>query len=923
MKTTPSFTWIGACLLAMVMAAPADAAISPDRANFDAASMEPFTWVLKKYDEQSFEGTKPGIWNPGAWADGAIQRIERIADGGDGKPAIRMVNVEGRPSGMYKPWTTVSLARGRWAAQVTYRKAGSKPAALVIGELEAKPKLELTPTGEAFKSVSLEFDITDDGAQVRPVFQHYVGNGEGEALYLRSFELERVGGISDAAKEAEQEALVEYQELVEVVAKKEAARRAAERKPIGDWVRPQYKPVPMAGPLQPPPVTGETYYTATDGDDQSGDGSIEKPWKTIQHGLNQLHPGDRLYVRGGEYQEKMLTFARSGRADAYITVAGYPGEEAKVLGGDGLAVFNFSPGSQWTPIILEERAYLVVRDLYIDAQNCNNAVRMHGPMMMDEYKDDPMGSRGHLPKSRGMRHNIWIVGCEITGGNGNESILGASYGAHDIVISNNYIHDTNGFNAYHFSDGTIVEWNLVRSVGRNGDDAGPLKVMSPGVMVRYNTVLDSYRSSTSKRPGWAPSSRGGSQWRFLQGVSGIYLDWAMETQRKDYYPPEIRPDDMTNYVYGNRVEGSNAGIYVFLSDDTEVFDNVVSDSAKTTRGGWVEGKPGNKWLEFVGPAGYGIAVTKSENVKVYNNIVYNNLRAGLAAQEAPGVEFFNNIVFGNELAQIHFRKVGDQSLFGHNIIIETEGQGPPVRRLDDDYATAEAFSEKYPHVLRDTRVIRPEPGQSPLMVAEQLLRGERTGEDRWAQTRAELLEAAEQEGVHDPNATVPQAPYDPTDSIQEPLAWAVPGVIECENYDVGGPGVSYHDTDLANEGGHYRQDQVDIKASESAGNGAVVGFTKDGEWLEYTIDVKQAGEYRPTLTYATPLQGKRVRLSINGTALPQVPQAGLPTTDSWDDLATYQFGTVELPKGDAVLRLTVLAGPVDLDRLTLGSVDPR
>lgn len=57
-----------------------------------------------------------------------------------------MLNTEGRPSGMFKPWTPVSLDRGRWLAEVTYRKAGDKNVALVVGKLESKPKVDL-PTG--------------------------------------------------------------------------------------------------------------------------------------------------------------------------------------------------------------------------------------------------------------------------------------------------------------------------------------------------------------------------------------------------------------------------------------------------------------------------------------------------------------------------------------------------------------------------------------------------------------------------------------------------------------------------------------------------------------------------------------------------------------------------------------------------------
>ncbi len=37
-----------------------------------------------------------------------------------------------------------------------------------------------------------------------------------------------------------------------------------------------------------------------------------------------------------------------------------------------------------------------------------------------------------------------------------------------------------------------------------------------------------------------------------------------------------------------------------------------------------------------------------------------------------------------------------------------------------------------------------------------------------------------------------------------------PGLIQMENYDVGGEGLAYHDVDFVNEGGLYREDGVDI-----------------------------------------------------------------------------------------------------------------
>jgi hypothetical protein len=89
-----------------------------------------------------------------------------------------------------------------------------------------------------------------------------------------------------------------------------------------------------------------------------------------------------------------------------------------------------------------------------------------------------------------------------------------------------------------------------------------------------------------------------------------------------------------------------------------------------------------------------------------------------------------------------------------------------------------------------------------------------------------LSKMAIEAGVDVPPATVPQAAYRPTASLQAPLPWRLPSNVEFENYDVGGPNVSFSDTTEANEGGHYRKDAVDIKASPKAGNGAVVGFTQ-------------------------------------------------------------------------------------------------
>ena len=108
---------------------------------------------------------------------------------------------------------------------------------------------------------------------------------------------------------------------------------------------PPQRPLPKAmdGVL----TRGPTYYVDPARGDDTHDGSIGKPWKTLQHGVRRLKPGDTLYLRGGIYYEKVY-LTRSGTADSPIVIAAYPGE-LPVLDG-GLREFLESPATSWEPV---------------------------------------------------------------------------------------------------------------------------------------------------------------------------------------------------------------------------------------------------------------------------------------------------------------------------------------------------------------------------------------------------------------------------------------------------------------------------------------------------------------------------------------------------------------------------------------------
>lgn len=70
-----------------------------------------------------------------------------------------------------------------------------------------------------------------------------------------------------------------------------------------------------------------TYFVAVNGDD-NGPGSFDHPWATINHAASQARAGDTIIVRGGRYRlSAQVRPLHSGRANAWITFLGYPGEE--------------------------------------------------------------------------------------------------------------------------------------------------------------------------------------------------------------------------------------------------------------------------------------------------------------------------------------------------------------------------------------------------------------------------------------------------------------------------------------------------------------------------------------------------------------------------------------------------------------------
>jgi lysophospholipase L1-like esterase len=147
---------------------------------------------------------------------------------------------------------------------------------------------------------------------------------------------------------------------------------------------------------------------------------------------------------------------------------------------------------------------------------------------------------------------------------------------------------------------------------------------------------------------------------------------------------------------------------------------------------------------------------------------------------------------------------------------------------------------------------------------------------------------------------------------------AIPGTIQIENYDLGGEGVGYHDSDAVNSGGRYRTDGVDVEVCGDTGGGFNLGFINGGEWLKYTVNVAAARTYTVSFRVAslTAVGSNAGRFHI------QTPQGtnlsgtiNVPGTGGWQTYTTVT-ANITLPAGQQILELFEETGGYNLNSMT-------
>lgn len=149
-------------------------------------------------------------------------------------------------------------------------------------------------------------------------------------------------------------------------------------------------------------------------------------------------------------------------------------------------------------------------------------------------------------------------------------------------------------------------------------------------------------------------------------------------------------------------------------------------------------------------------------------------------------------------------------------------------------------------------------------------------------------------------------------------AFEIPGSIQAGNYDAfeGGNGqnISYFDSSQFNEG-DFRPDEY-VDAAQVTQEGSTVGWITPGEWLEYSIDVQNSGNYDVNIRYASGNAngGGPFHFEIDGTQVS--PDVMMPTTSDWDTWGEVTLSNVQLTEGEHVLRMVATQGEFNLGEMT-------
>ena len=306
--------------------------------------------------------------------------------------------------------------------------------------------------------------------------------------------------------------------------------------------------------------------------------SIETPKRTFASAIACINAGDTMIVRGGLWTEHMNFQAgnKSGTANAWITVKGYPGETVTIRY-DGTTQQSYGPIQ-----VRGNRGYFVFENLILDGT------------------DEELGSNWEI---RDGNHHFTLRNIEIK--NFLASGLNAGHGANDILVDNCWIHDqrnaapSRAYGIYFEGDNLtiqnsdisynpgggitifprghniVIRNNLVHHNNFMDSPNPAIQVYEDvdyyggtaeidGVYIYGNVVYENNLLSLHPDPGGIQVSNGAANVRVWNNTIYGNKGWGMNVQSSFNGPP------VNTTVQNNIITGNTSGQYVNAGTNTVV-----------------------------------------------------------------------------------------------------------------------------------------------------------------------------------------------------------------------------------------------------------------------------------------------------------------------------------------------------------------
>tara|TARA_B110000046_G_scaffold183147_1_gene218644 strand:- start:1843 stop:4563 length:2721 start_codon:yes stop_codon:yes gene_type:complete len=161
----------------------------------------------------------------------------------------------------------------------------------------------------------------------------------------------------------------------------------------------------------------------------------------------------------------------------------------------------------------------------------------------------------------------------------------------------------------------------------------------------------------------------------------------------------------------------------------------------------------------------------------------------------------------------------------------------------------------------------------------------------------------------------------------------IPGVIFLSDFDLGKNEFAYLDEDVAdynnssgsfqawNSGWSYRNDGVDIETNvdDVNSNGYHIGFTNDGEWTKYTVEITESGIYRADIRLASDQSNIKFHFELNDQSI--TPLQTLSTTGGWSSFVTHSIDNINIEAGRQELKIHFDQGAINMSSIEFKKVE--